>query len=102
MELTKEQQVEEVRGKIQLIITDGAIACEEALGVGETENTPRILTDAILSLVVIEAKNQELPEEPEFYNDWGGQSGREGYVSAQQDMLRAGFCKVIRVKGEKE
>lgn len=38
--------------------------------------------------------NQSLPPKPEFYDDWGGQSGKEGYVSGQDDMLQAGFRKL--------
>ena len=31
----------------------------------------------------------------EFYADWGGDSGREGYELAQKDAKAAGFRKVV-------
>lgn len=53
--------------------------------------------DYLLSIpdLLIKAKDQTLPPEPKFYADWGGESGKEGYGSCQQDMLNAGFEKVV-------
>ena len=85
MELTKEQQVEEIR---------------ESLGDAVSKYGYSLTWDILLKYcpqILIEDRNQELPKEPEFYEDWGGQSGKQGYISGQQDMLRAGWRKVIRV-----
>jgi len=54
------------------------------------------LADEILShpRIAILSEDQSLPVEPTFYDDWGGQSGRQGYVSAHEDMISAGFRRV--------
>ena len=53
--------------------------------------------DTILSIkgIAILADEQSLPELPEFYDDWGGESGEVGYVGGRKDMLKAHFKKVV-------
>ena len=50
-----------------------------------------ILADRILAIkgIAILANGQKLPDEPEFYKDWGGESGRGGYRKSRKDMLTA-------------
>ena len=53
--------------------------------------------DSILEIkeLAIIDDNQDLPSEPEFYKDWGGDSGRDGYRKSQKDMLKSNFKKVV-------
>ena len=54
--------------------------------------------DQILSLIkeagYVRLADQSLPPMPKFYDDWGGESAKAGYLQAQADMLKQGWCKV--------
>ena len=54
----------------------------------------KILNDPRTAVIV----EKELPPLPDFYSDWGGESGKAGYKRCQQDMLKAGYKPVIKTK----
>ena len=52
----------------------------------ENYTEPREVVDQILALIREEIEKLETPD---FYEDWGGESGRQGYEACREDILKA-------------
>ena len=98
----REQYIQEVREGIKLTDEEWRKAWREGRynGGGDIGSNQAILKAQIAKAlsdphIAIVDPEQELPIEPEFYEDWGGQSGKQGYISGQQDMQNDNWLKVI-------
>jgi hypothetical protein len=71
---------------------DATWECQGELGKGNYRDDAELLITEVL------IEDQTLPSFPEFYEDWGGDSGKLGYKQARLDLIKAGFKKVEQLK----
>ena len=91
---------EQVRERIANIIRDDVVFVDDILLLNENEIADAILSDPSIAIL---ADDQSLPENPytgcqDYYGDCvqTQEHKTKAYLRSQQDMLNAGFRKVVK------
>jgi len=61
-------------------------------------NNTEFYADAILALpmICVKADEQGLKTDAQWFDDWGGESGKAGYNLAVKDMIMQGFVRIAK------